>query len=371
MAGEENTISVEVDAAGDIEVEVQSEITPEPDKKLVVQAEPERKQRSRVRVAPDPVAAQAVVAPVGPTPEQALEDAKAFAKRAEDALKAAEATAMQERARAEEAARRAEQLELQAQRERERADNHELVIIENGISAAQREVAAHEEAYTRAAEAGDFAKMAAINSKLSKANAALDRLEDAKSTFESSSKRSEGGRVEAPAPQAVPPSQAEQYLAQFAPTAQTWLRQHMDCLPPNLGGNQAKNSRMMQGHYEALAKNITPNTSEYFNLLDTFINPPAAAPAPEPAVSKAAEVVQAEAQPKPAPRVTPSAPVSRESPVSEGQPQRSTRSVRLTPQQQEMARVSYPHMSDAQAYGEYAKNLIELEKEGKMGRLTH
>ena len=36
-----------------------------------------------------------------------------------------------------------------------------------------------------------------------------------------------------------------------------------------------------------------------------------------------------------------------------------------------MAKVSFPHLPEAQAYGQYARNLIELEAEGKIGRLTH
>jgi hypothetical protein len=36
-----------------------------------------------------------------------------------------------------------------------------------------------------------------------------------------------------------------------------------------------------------------------------------------------------------------------------------------------MAKVSFPHLPEQQAYGQYARNLIELEAEGKLGRLTH
>jgi hypothetical protein len=39
--------------------------------------------------------------------------------------------------------------------------------------------------------------------------------------------------------------------------------------------------------------------------------------------------------------------------------------------QQEMAKASWPHLPPQEAFGLYARNLLELEAEGKMGRTTH
>ena len=136
----------------------------------------------------------------------------------------------------------------------------------------------------------------------------------------------------------------------------------MDCLPPNMGGDNAKHAKMMAGHYAAVSQNIALNSTEYFKAIEDHLGSSSGV------TSRAAEVQVAET-PKPK-HIQPSAPVSRDAPTSSGQP-RSTREVRLTKDQQEMAKVSFPHLPEAQAYGQYARNLIELEAEGKIGRLTH
>ena len=45
--------------------------------------------------------------------------------------------------------------------------------------------------------------------------------------------------------------------------------------------------------------------------------------------------------------------------------------VTLSKEQQEAARLSFPHLETKQAYTQYALNLIELTNEGKMNRTTH
>ena len=134
---------------------------------------------------------------------------------------------------------------------------------------------------------------------------------------------------------------------------------------------------MMAGHYDALAKSIVPNTPEYFKVIEEHLGTGQQATSVQTGVSsKAAEIQTASAGDNQTQRVSPkhvqpSAPVTREPPASNGQQQRSTREVRLTKEQQEMAKVSFPHLPEAQAYGQYARNLLELESEGKIGRLTH
>ena len=343
-----DTITVDVDDKPELAVK------PEPKVK-----EAKVKETKTKRVQPD-VEVQGVVTT---SPEEALEQAKTFAKQQEDARRAAEATAANERAMREQAQREAAQARTEADQSKTRAENSELAIIENGIASAEREVTAYEAEYTRAAEAGEFAKMATIQTKLSKAAAALDRLENAKATFDVKQTQTTEGRVEAQP--TVQPSAVERYLSQFTPVAQSWLRQHLDCAPAEVGGDAVKNSKMMQGHYAALAQNIQLNTPDYFKVIEEHINPVATTKVE----SKAAEVQIADVKPAPK-HIQPSAPVSRDAPVTAGTP-RNVREVRLTKDQQEMARVSFPHLPEAQAYGQYARNLIELEAEGKIGRSTH
>jgi myosin heavy subunit len=313
-----------------------------------------------------PVDDQQVVK-TGPTHEEALQQAQAYSKTQEEARRAAEATAANERSMREQAQREAAEAQRIANQHKERAENSELAVIDNGIAAATQQVESLQEEFTRAAEAGEFAKMGQIQTKISKAAAALDRLENAKSTFEVRQTQTTEGAVTAPTIQQSP---FEKYLSGFSPTAQNWLRQHPDCAPAAVGGSQSKNSLMMAGHYAALAKNLQEGTTEYFKEIENHIAPPVqeAIPTVQSGVtSKAAEVVAAGETPRKA--AVPSAPVSRDS-TNVGAP-RNVREVRLTKDQQEMAKVSFPHLPESQAYGQYARNLIELEAEGKIGRMTH
>jgi hypothetical protein len=365
MADKDDDLVVNVDDLDTIAVNVDDDpkLAGEPEH---IKKEAKTKEKvSKPRV--DPNDQQAVVKS-GPTPEEALAQAQAYAKTQEDARRAAEATAASERAQREQAQREAAQAREHADQQRERADNSELTVIENGIASATREVEAYEAEYTRAAEAGEFAKMASIQTKMSKASARLDRLESEKASYEAGARKTttHEGRVEAQ-PQ-IQSNPVEQYLAQMAPAAQNWMRQHLDCIPANLGGDAVKNSKMMAGHYAALAASIREGSPEYFKTIEDHISPPTQQQVVDPKVaSKAAEVQTAGEVKKPAP----SAPVTRDAPNAAGQPQRNVREVRLTKDQQEMAKVSFPHLPEAQAFGQYARNLIELEAEGKIGRLTH
>lgn len=304
--------------------------------------------------------------PVGPTPEEVIEQTKTYAKQQEDARKAAEATAASERAMREQAQRETQQAQQTAEQFRERADNSELAVIENGIQAATQQIESLESEYTRAAEAGEFAKMGNIQTKLSRAAAALDRLENSKANFSGKVTQTHEGRVTEPTATQQP---LDRYMAQFTPVAQNWLRQHPECWPPELGGTAAKNSKMLAGHYDAVSQNIILNSPEYFKVIEGHLNPPQAKPEPviDPKVaSKASETIQAGETVRRTP--PPAAPVSRDVP---GQQPRNVREVRLTKEQQEAAKMSWPNKPELEAYGLYARNLIELEAEGKMGRLTH
>lgn len=357
---DDDSIAVQLDDPDTINVDISGdEAVVAPTEKVVKE---KRTRQPVVRVSPEE--------PTGPTPEEALAEAKAFAKQQEDARKAAEATAASERTMREQAQREAQQAQQSAEQYQERAANSELIVIENGIESAKRELEAYENEYTRAAEAGEFAKMGSIQTKLSRAAAKLDRLEEQKTTFERSpSQKTTEGRVNETT---VTPNVSERYLSQFSPVAQNWLRQHPDCWPAEVGGSTQKNSKMMAGHYDAMAQNLTLNSPEYFKVIEEHINPVAAPQSvlqTEQITSKAAQVQQAGETRQAAPRAQPSAPVSRDGPSSGGP--RSVREVRLSKEQQEFAKMAFPHLPESQAFGQYARNLVDLEAEGKIGRLTH
>lgn len=363
MADKDDEITVNIDDLDTVQVEVADDVdTVTAPKTSKEETKVAKEPKTAKRVSPEPE-----VQIAGPTPEEALAAAQAHAKTQEEARRAAEATAASERTLREQAQRQAATAQQEAEQYRERADNSELAIIENGIASATRELEAQESEYTRAAEAGEFAKMASIQTKLSKAAAALDRLENTKATLDLNAKRQPTeGRVEAQPQIQVNP--LERWLSQFSPTAQSWLRMHPECADPSVGGTQAQYDAMMQGHHAALGKKLREGSPEYFKTIESHLvggeqEEQQAAP-----VSRAAEV-QIAGQPKPAKHVQPSAPPSRDAPATPGA--RNVREVRLTKEQQEMAKVSFPHKTEQEAYGLYARNLIELEAEGKIGRVTH
>ena len=290
-----------------------------------------------------------------------------------NALKAAEETALAERRRADEAQRLAAQKDNEAKSYREVAESHELTILNSGIENAKRELQSAKAEWKNAQEAGEFDKAADAQERLAMAAADVRRLETDKANYEAGAARktqTTEGRVEAQGDTQL--SAFERYVSGFAPQAQAWLRAHPECVPATVGGNAVKNSEMMSGHYAALAKNLQQGTPEYFKVIEEHTGYRAP-------VSGAAKTVEAGATtdetvtpaPKPKPRMAqPSAPVSRDPPAANGQ-QRTTRSVTLTKDQQDAAKMSFPHKPPQEAFALYARNLIELEAEGKMGRSTH
>lgn len=303
----------------------------------------------------------------------ALNQAVKTAESEAASRKAAEATAQAERRAREDADRRANQLAQESKDYKEQAESRELTILTTGIENAQREMETHEAEIGRLMEAGEFIKVGAVQGKLAKAAAALDRLEDAKSSFEAGARKPTEGRVTPPV--ALPAG--EQYLSGFDPQAQTWLRAHPECLPAHVGGNAQANAKMMQGHYNALEKGLTPNTPQYFANIEEFTGHR------EPVTSAAATVTAAAAaeEPRPAPKQQqrqpqPSAPVSRDPPTPAGQ--QTQRTVRLSKEQQEIALISYaqkPGETDdaykKRAYGSYATEFLKAQAEGRIGRMTH
>ena len=115
---------------------------------------------------------------------------------------------------------------------------------------------------------------------------------------------------------------------------------------------------MMLGHETASHGGIPLESDDYFRTIEekVGIRTP---------VSAAAEITPAvvETAPKPKPKPAPSAPVNRDVPAASGA--RTTRSVTLNKDQREAAKLSFPHLTEKEAFGIYARNLLELEAEGK------
>jgi hypothetical protein len=344
--------------------------------------------------------AAAALAQAVKTAESSAAEAKAEASR----RAAAEATAVAERNRAEANARLASQREQEVRTYREQAESSTLRVIESGIETAMREVEAYKEQYARAFEAGEAAKVADAMSKLSRASASLDRLESEKIYFETNAARRAAEVRSEPVPvvSTLPPF--EQYISGFPnPDAQRWLRAHPECAPPTamdaqgniiyVGGNAVKNARMMLGHNLAKDQGIIEGSPDYFRVIEETVGyrqsaeqqASVAAAAKEP-VSSAAQVTEAggtdgRRQTPQRQAAAPSAPVTRDPPDNRGQPQ--NRSVRLTPQEQEIAIMAAAPIetklpdgrvqreSDEafkrRAFEIYAKNKLEIQNEFRNG----
>lgn len=331
----------------------------------------ERKRLNKEQLIPppeEPVVEDEATLALRAAAEQAKKDQEAADARA----RAAEATAAAERARAEEAQRRAAAAEQQTQSALEQAADRELEMVVGSIATTQSEKEALEAQLADLYEKGEFKLAATVQGKLASAAAKLDRLEAAKVNLEN--RPAPAQRTEADEGITAPAnSQQERFLAQFTPASQSWLRQHSECMPPAVGGNAQAYNKMMAGHHAAIAAGIPPESAEYFRVIEEHTGyRQKENPVPPKITEEDPGVSVQQRQQQPAPRqakVQPSAPPSRD-PPSNGIP-RSTRQVTLNPQQKEAARISFPHMNERDAYVAYAKNLVELEAEGKMGRMTH
>lgn len=302
-----------------------------------------------------------------------LEAAQKAQEESEKKRAAAEATAAAERAQREAAERQAAQHAQTARSAQEQAYDTQVNLLTSNIESTKGQLDSLQAELSQHYQAGEFDKASATQTKIARAAAALDRLEASKADLEAnppSKNATTEGRVEASN------SAFEQYVSQFSPQAQSWLRMHPECVPVQAGGNGQKNAQMMKGHFAALAEGIQEGSPDYYRVIEETVGyrqPVSAA-----AVTTLAGVEGHENEGGTPPRqqqqrrqtAQPSAPVTRDPPAANGQP-RSSREVRLTKDQMEAARMSFPDMTPNQAYATYARNLVELENEGKMGRTTH
>lgn len=371
MAKEDAVVQVEDDTVVPVGTDAPEGNEAETNDEVVVSAEPEEKkserkvERKRLQLTKEQIEGEQ------PDPEmlaQNLAAAEAARKVEEDKRKAAEATALAERQRAEQAQRQADQYRQQHQSATEQAQAAQLTLIENSITSQQQTIEALEGEIARLYEAGEFAKVASANTKLSRATATLDRLEQQKIALENAPEATTEGRVEAP----QNTSMFEQYVSQFAPAAQSWLRAHPECAPAQVGGNAQSNAKMMQGHWDAVGQGLAEGTPEYFRVIEEhagYRQPTVTADTDAEPVARPAGASKRAAQP--------SAPVTREPPSSKPL-NRNVRDIRLNKDQQDAALISFPanqgetpEAHRKRAFGQYAMNLVALEAEGKMGRLTH
>jgi hypothetical protein len=253
------------------------------------------------------------------------------------------------------------------QRSQEQSSQRELALLTQNIESTSGQLESLQEELARQNEAGEFKEAAKTQGRIARTAAALDRMENEKASFETNASQRRGpsheGAVTPPQPggqrQQTVGAQLEQWLSTLDPPAAKWIRDHPECAPPNLGGTKSGYAKMMAGHWAAEEAGVETNSPDYFRMIEERTGHRQATEQP----SSGKRPVQPAGQR----RVIPSAPPSREAPGGAHTPGR-TRQVRLSKQQQEHALLSYPHLAPQAALAEYARNLVELEAEGKMGR---
>lgn len=361
MADDEISVELQDDAVIDVPVDG-GDASLKADDVTIKKVKEKKESRKRVTLDVDVLPDVEDPLDAAPTPEDALAEAQRYAKEQEEARKAAEMAAANERALREQAQRQAQQAQLQAEQLAERASTTEFSMLESALASHQKELETLEADMERAAESGEFSQMSKIQSKMGRVAALIVDLERRKESFDSSQYATEGRVVaqeaSAPAPQAS--SAFEQMLSTMSLRSQSWLRLHPEYAPAAAGGNQTKHNQLLSAHYKAVADGIQTDSDEYFRALEEGVGLRS---------QEATRPLSHESRPSARPLPL-AAPPSREVPDSSNSGATS-RTVRLTKDQQDMARMAFPNVPEKQAFGMYAKNLMELRAEGKIGRTTH
>lgn len=364
---DQDVAEVEVPEEGTVEVPLEGGVAPA--KKADTEPKPEAKTKpegGKVQTK-EPAAADEATKAL----QTALDNERRLRQAAEQTATGAVQQANQERT-----ARLTREQELE--QERETAQARELTRIESDIANSTSLIASTQKELSAALAEGNFEKVAEVQTRLSRATAALDRHEARKEDFENRATKAPvtEGRVTEQQGSAVQGDPFERYIAGFEPAAQTWLRAHRECAPESVvingalvrtGGKADMNAKMMRGHYDALSQGYAPNSDDYFRVIEEstgYRQPVTTKPTTEEMTTTQTKTEQPKTK-----EARPSAPPSREVPGSP--PTGTSRTVRLSREEQEAARFSFPNLEPAKAYAEYAKNKVALDAEGKLGRTSH
>ena len=244
-----------------------------------------------------------------------------------------------ERSRRIEAERRAHEASTQAHNARGEVEDTNLQLINNAIGTLRRENDIMKANYRAAMASGDFDAAAEIQSDMSMNAAKLLQLENGKASMEAAPKRQ--------APVYQPPSDpVEAFAAQLSPKSADWIRRHPECVR-----DVRLNQKMIAAHNLAMADGIEADSDEYFSTIENILRI-----APRPMQQQADSPMSEASSGTSRQSAPPAAPVSRSGTATGTR----TNVVRLTADQREMAQMM--GMSDA----EYAKNLVDLKKQGRI-----
>jgi hypothetical protein len=255
-----------------------------------------------------------------------------------DGLEKLKADLERERSGRIEAERRAKEAAQDAYRAKNEVQDSNLHLVTNAIETVKQNADVLKTNYREAMSVGDFDRAAEVQHAMATNAAKLLQLEQGKHAMESQPKQT--------APEQYRSSDPVEALAsQLSPRSADWVRRN-----PQYVTDPRLYQKMVAAHNLAAADGYAPDTDDYFEQIESTLEiNRREAPVQEDAMAEAAKPVQRRSSP-------PAAPVTRS---GNGTGSNSNR-VRLTSDEREMA--SMMGMTDQ----EYAKNKLQLQKEGKL-----
>lgn len=238
----------------------------------------------------------------------------------------------EQRAR-EEAEHRARLAAAHAERAERETQQTNYTLVESAIETLKREKEIVKQELAAAHAQGDFDRVAELQEDLAKHTADLANLNRGKKDM----KREVEERAAAPI-QTMPTRQGDpidEIAAAVTPRSAAWINANRENL-----NNDVKIRKMFRAHEDAVEDGIQPDTDEYFQYIENRLG-------------LGDNMSNNQSSRRAAP---PAAPVSRGGNGTGSRPN----VVRLTAEQREMAQLM--GMTDK----EYALNLLELQKEGKL-----
>jgi len=164
---------------------------------------------------------------------------------------------------ATQAIQRAQQAEREAAQSRTQVAESQRTTVDSGIAAAKSEADAAEEAYKAAFEAGNAIDAAKAQRRMSRAEADLALLEQAKGDLaEPTTQR----RTEQREPTQQQPDPIEAFINSRTAPTQTWLRAHRDYLT-----DPKKNAKMQAAHFDAESEGFALDSTQYFDHIERFL----------------------------------------------------------------------------------------------------
>jgi hypothetical protein len=262
--------------------------------------------------------------------------AKKIELDADKVLSDLEAKLAAERKARLDAEQRARMAAAQAEKAKSEVADTNFHLVESAIETLKREKELVKQNLADAHASQDFNRVAELQDALAKHNSDLNDLQRGqKAMKQEAEKASRQQDYSAPAQQQG--ELIDQIAASVTPRSASWINANRDAL-----NNEKTIKKMFRAHEDAVDDGLNPDSDEYFRYIENRLGFEGDGAAPK-------------AQKRSAP---PAAPVSR---GGDGMGSRPN-VVRLSPEQREMAEMM--GMTDQ----EYARNLLALEKEGKINR---